>query len=284
MAADVEERPHGVITVANDDDRHICDPGGDERAALREVARVAHVLPRAAEDALPLELEDGRIGVPAPGQAPDFDRAHEANASEASVESAGERRREVERRVGSRRDHARRCGSRRRRGGAPPPACACPERRLVERAGRRDCGERAPRGRGRARAVGRPRRPRAVRRRREGPARAGTATAPAVNSSSCAISCFRTRSTTRSASGSSTSSRPSRRASRVTAASSAGWRSATSRSTASFVTATTSPSGAKHGKRRRRSGRQSPTTSASSPGFATRQRARSVTATGSRSR
>ena len=81
MAADVEERAQLVLLVADEDDGDVADPGRRERARLGHVARVADVLPRAAEDALALELEHGRVRVPAPRQGPDVDRAHGREAS-----------------------------------------------------------------------------------------------------------------------------------------------------------------------------------------------------------
>ena len=88
VSADVEERAELVLLVAHDDDRNVADPRRRERSRLRHVAEVAHVLPRAAEDPLALELEHGRIRVPAPGQGPDVDRAHDGQASGASCGDA----------------------------------------------------------------------------------------------------------------------------------------------------------------------------------------------------
>ena len=81
VPADVEERAERVLTVADDDHRDVSDPCRRERARLRHLSRVPDVLPRAAEDALSLELEDGGIRVPAPGQCLHVDRAHGAQAS-----------------------------------------------------------------------------------------------------------------------------------------------------------------------------------------------------------
>ena len=76
VAADVEERAERVLLVAHEDDRNVADGRRGERSGLGHVARVPDVLPRAAEDALALELEHGRIRVPAPGQRLDVDGAH----------------------------------------------------------------------------------------------------------------------------------------------------------------------------------------------------------------
>ena len=87
VAADVEERTQRVLLVAHEDDRNVPDGRGRERAGLGHVALVPDVLPRAPEDALALELEHGRIRVPAPGQRLELDGAHrrEATAGEAET-------------------------------------------------------------------------------------------------------------------------------------------------------------------------------------------------------
>ena len=76
VAADVQERTQRVLLVAHEDDRNVPDGRGSERAGLGHVALVPDVLPRAPEDALALELEHGRIRVPAPGQGLELDRTH----------------------------------------------------------------------------------------------------------------------------------------------------------------------------------------------------------------
>ena len=81
MTADVQERAQRVLAIANEHDGDVADARGRERSRLGDVAGVADVLPRAAEDALALELEHGGVRVPAPRQASDVDGAHGANAT-----------------------------------------------------------------------------------------------------------------------------------------------------------------------------------------------------------
>jgi hypothetical protein len=76
MAADVQERSEYLVPVADEDDGDVADSRRRELSGLGDVAQVADVLPRAAEDSLALELEDRRIRVPAPRKAPHVDRAH----------------------------------------------------------------------------------------------------------------------------------------------------------------------------------------------------------------
>ena len=84
----------------------------------------------------------------------------------------------------------------------------------------------------------------------------------AAGSTCCATASFPSRFRRRCAHRSSSSRRRSRRASPNIEARSPGCRSTTTRSSRSCARATTSPSGARHGRRQRRSGPSSPTTSA----------------------
>src|SRR4030095_5731216 len=70
VPAHVEERTEDVVPVTHEHDRDVADPGGGERARFGHLSRVPDVLPGATEDPLPLELQNSRIGVPAPRQAP----------------------------------------------------------------------------------------------------------------------------------------------------------------------------------------------------------------------
>ena len=76
MTADVQERAQRVLAIAHEHDGDVADARGRERSRLGDVAGVADVLPRAAEDSLALELQHGRVRVPAPRQASDVDGAH----------------------------------------------------------------------------------------------------------------------------------------------------------------------------------------------------------------
>ncbi len=83
MTADVQERTKRVLLVANEHDRNVSDGARGERSRLGKVALVPDVLPRAAEDALALELKYGRVRVPAPGQRLELDGAHGREATAA---------------------------------------------------------------------------------------------------------------------------------------------------------------------------------------------------------
>src|SRR5262245_33179265 len=89
MPADVEEGAKLVLAIADDDEGHVADGRREERGGFGHVAQVAHVLPRVAKYPLALELEDCRIGVPAPRQRPHVDRAHGWNASCVREKSCG---------------------------------------------------------------------------------------------------------------------------------------------------------------------------------------------------
>ncbi len=117
MAADVQERTQRVLTIADDDDGDVADRGCEERARLGDVALVADVLPRALEDALALELEHGRIRVPAPRKRSRADGAHAGTLPADRPETwVGSRPDERAGRRSRRRD--RRCRGGHRRGDA----------------------------------------------------------------------------------------------------------------------------------------------------------------------
>ena len=64
MTADVEEGAQRAVLPADDDDGHAARVAGEEGAGLGDLVGAARVLPRAPEDPLPLQPEDGRVGVP----------------------------------------------------------------------------------------------------------------------------------------------------------------------------------------------------------------------------
>ena len=127
------------------------------------VARVTDVLPRAAEDALALELEHGGVRVPAPGQASESTAltARDATAAERSPDERSGRHRAADERTRPR--------DPRRGRGAARSARARDEHRVVGLAGRRR-PRRTPSDATRAELalVGRARRSRALRSRRRG--------------------------------------------------------------------------------------------------------------------
>ena len=82
MPADVQEGAERVLRVAHEHDRNVSDRTRGERPRLGHVALVSDVLPRAAKDALALELQHGRVRVPAPG-ASELDGAHPREATAA---------------------------------------------------------------------------------------------------------------------------------------------------------------------------------------------------------
>jgi len=64
VPADVHERLQLVFAGAGNDDRHETCSAREERGRFRELPRVPHVLPGAAENPLLLEPEEFRVGVP----------------------------------------------------------------------------------------------------------------------------------------------------------------------------------------------------------------------------
>jgi hypothetical protein len=70
VPADVEERAQPAVSGMRDDDGDLPSRRSEERARLRQVARVADVLPRAAEDLLPLAAQGALVRIPAPRQRP----------------------------------------------------------------------------------------------------------------------------------------------------------------------------------------------------------------------
>ena len=82
MAADVEERAQHVLPVAHEQDGNVCDSGREKRARPGQLVGATDVLPRTAEDPLLLDLEHGRVRVPAPRDGADAGRAHDPNGSD----------------------------------------------------------------------------------------------------------------------------------------------------------------------------------------------------------
>ena len=66
MAADVDEPSQFTVAVEGDHDRHRAGVRGEVAAGALQLAEMARVLPRAAEDPLHLHRMDRRIGVPGP--------------------------------------------------------------------------------------------------------------------------------------------------------------------------------------------------------------------------
>ena len=86
VPADVEECPQHAVLVADEHDRYVACARRPERARLGNLVRVADVLPGRPEDALLLELEDGRIRVPVPRNRPrGTGRWHRANPRRLSM-------------------------------------------------------------------------------------------------------------------------------------------------------------------------------------------------------
>jgi hypothetical protein len=89
VAAYVEEGAKLVFAIAHDYDGHVADRRREEGGGLGDVPGVPHVLPGATEDPLALELQNGRIRVPAPRQGLDVDRAHRAETLAAASTACG---------------------------------------------------------------------------------------------------------------------------------------------------------------------------------------------------
>ena len=77
MTADVQERPESALLVTHQNDGTVTHAGRDERAGRSYLVLPTNVLPRVAKDPLLLELENGRVRVPAPRKGSRADGTHD---------------------------------------------------------------------------------------------------------------------------------------------------------------------------------------------------------------